>query len=284
MEDTPLNAAHSFANAAEEFEDKEQYAKAMEAHFRAAEQFLNATNLTSDPEAVRTLKKLYSNHNRQAKDLQPEVFNSQGNNNKNTFKIVNNVAIATTTPSSNNSRNTGATIIKGRIGSQTNNDTLEVPNGIGRTIDSSLNIAESTMTTTSSGSEKTIEESYMVLKGNNDSTDDDDSDPFNKFWGIVESLVQKISNPVAFATVPLNGTDSATQFDSNAAEEGNMLKSSILQFKNDFQKQAKLIKLSQEISKSSPMIKQGSPENSTIGSISYLQKRIKELEAENEKE
>ncbi|CAJ0643841.1 956_t:CDS:2 [Entrophospora sp. SA101] len=215
MEDTPLNAAHSFANAAEEFEDKEQYAKAMEAHFRAAEQFLNATNLTSDPEAVRTLKKLYSNHNRQAKDLQPEVFNSQGNNNKNTFKIVNNVAIATTTPSSNNSRNTGATIIKGRIGSQTNNDTLEVPNGIGRTIDSSLNIAESTMTTTSSGSEKTIEESYMVLKGNNDSTDDDDSDPFNKFWGIVESLVQKISNPVAFATVPLNGTDSATQFDSN---------------------------------------------------------------------
>ncbi|CAJ0825893.1 5140_t:CDS:10 [Entrophospora sp. SA101] len=207
--------AHSFANAAEEFEDKEQYAKAMEAHFRAAEQFLNATNLTSDPEAVRTLKKLYSNHNRQAKDLQPEVFNSQGNNNKNTFKIVNNVAIATTTPSSNNSRNTGATIIKGRIGSQTNNDTLEVPNGIGRTIDSSLNIAESTMTTTSSGSEKTIEESYMVLKGNNDSTDDDDSDPFNKFWGIVESLVQKISNPVAFATVPLNGTDSATQFDSN---------------------------------------------------------------------
>nr|CAG8524618.1 7846_t:CDS:2 [Entrophospora candida] len=63
-----------------------------------------------------------------------------------------------------------------------------------------------------------------------------------------------------------------------------MLKSSILQFKNDFQKQAKLIKLSQEISKSSPMIKQGSPENSTIGSISYLQKRIKELEAENEKE
>ncbi|CAJ0900151.1 4391_t:CDS:10 [Entrophospora sp. SA101] len=189
--------AHSFANAAEEFEDKEQYAKAMEAHFRAAEQFLNATNLTSDPEKSA------------------EVFNSQGNNNKNTFKIVNNVAIATTTPSSNNSRNTGATIIKGRIGSQTNNDTLEVPNGIGRTIDSSLNIAESTMTTTSSGSEKTIEESYMVLKGNNDSTDDDDSDPFNKFWGIVESLVQKISNPVAFATVPLNGTDSATQFDSN---------------------------------------------------------------------
>nr|CAG8524640.1 7847_t:CDS:2 [Entrophospora candida] len=197
MEDTPLNAAHSFANAAEEFEDKEQYAKAMEAHFRAAEQFLNATNLTSDPEESA------------------EVFNSQGNNNKNTFKIVNNVAIATTIPSSNNSRNTGATIIKGRIGSQTNNDTLEVPNGMGRTIDSSLNIAESTMTTTSSGSEKTIEESYMVLKGNNDSTDDDDSDPFNKFWGIVESLVQKISNPVAFATVPLNGTDSATQFDSN---------------------------------------------------------------------
>ncbi|CAG8759466.1 12099_t:CDS:2, partial [Acaulospora morrowiae] len=63
--------------------------------------------------------------------------------------------------------------------------------------------------------EKTIEESYMVLRGNSDSTDDDDSDPFNKFWEIVESLVSKISNPVAFATVPLNGTDPQISFDPN---------------------------------------------------------------------
>jgi hypothetical protein len=47
---------------------------------------------------------------------------------------------------------------------------------------------------------------------------DDDSDPFNKFWDIVEGLVQKISNPVAFATVPLNGADSRTAFDPNTIQ------------------------------------------------------------------
>ncbi|RIB10690.1 hypothetical protein C2G38_2105437 [Gigaspora rosea] len=235
----------------------------------------------------------------------------------------------------------------------------------------------------SSSSEK-IGESYMVLRGNNDSTDDDDSDPFNKFWGIVETLVSKISNPltnpVAFATVPLNASEySRTPFDPNtihpplpfgnnvsdvdndskvdelnaammesffiipkeqrltgasggysrppstlspgthfssrrnsstktleeyamenaqlksvidnltkrmmtyekAAEENSMLKSSILQFKNDYlQKQAKRIKVSQEMLRSSYVAKPLSPESSTVGSTQSLQKRIKELEEE----
>src|SRR5687767_7560767 len=38
-------------------------------------------------------------------------------------------------------------------------------------------------------------------------TQEEDSDPFNKFWEKLESLVQKLSNPVAFATVPLHGAD-----------------------------------------------------------------------------
>lgn len=70
----------------------------------------------------------------------------------------------------------------------------------------------------SSSSEKTIEESYMMLKGNNESTDDDEADPFNKFWDIVEGLVQKISNPVAFATVPLNGAYSRATLDQNIVQ------------------------------------------------------------------
>ncbi|KAF9976700.1 hypothetical protein BGZ73_008007 [Actinomortierella ambigua] len=35
----------------------------------------------------------------------------------------------------------------------------------------------------------------------------DDSDPFNKFWEAVENLVQKISSPVAFATIPLDSDE-----------------------------------------------------------------------------
>jgi len=48
----------------------------------------------------------------------------------------------------------------------------------------------------------------MVLRPANDNTDEDDADPFNKFWEIVETLVQKVSNPVAFATAPLTSNES----------------------------------------------------------------------------
>ena len=47
-------------------------------------------------------------------------------------------------------------------------------------------------------------QSYLML---NDQTqpENDPEDPFNKFWEVVENLVQKISvtGPVAFATAPL---------------------------------------------------------------------------------
>jgi len=51
----------------------------------------------------------------------------------------------------------------------------------------------------------------MVLRPANDNTDEDDADPFNKFWEIVETLVQKVSNPVAFATAPLTSSESVEE-------------------------------------------------------------------------
>ncbi|KAJ3192365.1 hypothetical protein HK101_006676 [Irineochytrium annulatum] len=68
-----VNKGNSFATAAEDYAERGQYPKAVEAHFRAAEQFLLATSYTSDPEAVKTLKLLYSNHTRQGKDLQRRI-------------------------------------------------------------------------------------------------------------------------------------------------------------------------------------------------------------------
>jgi hypothetical protein len=59
----------------------------------------------------------------------------------------------------------------------------------------------------------------------------DDSDPFNKFWNAVETLVQKLSNPVAFATVPLNEEDDpkALMEESNiyAEQQGDVSKQPI---------------------------------------------------------
>ncbi|GBC07545.1 hypothetical protein RclHR1_07520009 [Rhizophagus clarus] len=444
MENTPVNAAHAFANAAEELGEKEQWGKAMEAHFRAAEQFALAMNYTSDPEAIRTLKLLYTNHTRQGKEIQrrlakqtqqspkpQEQLNpSSSHRTRRTSSSTSSKSNASNSQIKNNSEqriqlnqskqsslSTQPTIRPNSLGVQTtsnsrerissdnmrtgNNDTLGIANssissrrnpllsnsstsvGVSRTNTMASSTTPSVMDG-SSDSEKTIEESYMMLKGNNDSTDDDDSDPFNKFWDIVEGLVQKLSNPVAFATVPLNGVDSQSTFDPNtiqsplpfryntvnenivdeskveelnaammesfyiipkdqrpnsgsrtlglpqssptlslstpktpldnqssktktleeysienkqlkaiidsmskrmltyekAAEENNMLKSSILQFKNDVQKQAKRIKVSQEILRSSSIVKQPSPESSTVGNA-YLQRRIKELEEEN---
>ncbi|KAJ3060801.1 hypothetical protein HK102_009355 [Quaeritorhiza haematococci] len=70
MEESPVNKANGFANAAEEYLERGQISKAIEAHFRAAEQYLIATNYTNDSEAIRTLKLLYADHTRKGKELQ----------------------------------------------------------------------------------------------------------------------------------------------------------------------------------------------------------------------
>ncbi|KAI8619391.1 hypothetical protein BC830DRAFT_1104430 [Chytriomyces sp. MP71] len=62
--------ANAFAAAADSYTESGSYAQAIEAHFRAAEQFLLATSLTSDPDAVRTLRLLYANHTNKGKALQ----------------------------------------------------------------------------------------------------------------------------------------------------------------------------------------------------------------------
>ncbi|RIA85648.1 hypothetical protein C1645_741429 [Glomus cerebriforme] len=418
MENTPVNVAHAFANAAEELEEKEQWGKAMEAHFRAAEQFALAMNYTSDPEVIRTLKLLYTNHTRQGREVQRRLTKQAQQSPKPQEQLNPPSSHRTRKSSSSTSSKSNANNSQAKHNSEqqnqskhgtslstqpiTRSSSLEVQvtpssndrlssdhmrtattSGVSRT-NTMISSTTPSVMDGSSDSEKTIEESYMMLKGNNDSTDDDDSDPFNKFWDIVEGLVQKISNPIAFATVPLNGADSRTTFDPNtiqspmpfrynavnenivddskveelnaammesfyiipkdqrpnygsrslglpqsssslspsahripsdskgsttktleeysienkqlkaiidnmskrmltfekATEENNMLKSSILQFKNDVQKQAKRIKVSQEILRSSSIVKQISPESSTVGNA-YLQRRIKELEEEN---
>ncbi|KAG0231645.1 hypothetical protein BGW42_008721 [Actinomortierella wolfii] len=57
----------------------------------------------------------------------------------------------------------------------------------------------------SASSSATVEDSFTMIK-----TMHDDSDPFNKFWEAVENLVQKISSPVAFATIPLDFDEPTT--------------------------------------------------------------------------
>ncbi|CAO3586512.1 unnamed protein product [Absidia cylindrospora] len=57
-----------------------------------------------------------------------------------------------------------------------------------------------------------IGESYALLSADNYDDDDDASDPFNKFLRVVETLVDQLSNPVAFASAPLNEDDIPTAY------------------------------------------------------------------------
>ncbi|CAG8658330.1 3347_t:CDS:10, partial [Racocetra fulgida] len=408
--------AHAFAHAAEEFEEKELWAKAMEAHFRAAGKELQrriGKQAQQSPNQPQERLSVPASHSRRSSTTRskpgtatPEKSNSvqrthqsqsrQGSLSTQPTKYLSSQHVLSVQIPPNSSDKMASDLLRSgfttSVGSNGGSNSIKRNPGWPDPT-ASMGVSRETITTSitpsislegSSSSEK-IDESYMVLRGN-DSTDDDDSDPFNKFWGIVETLVSKISNPltnpVAFATLPLNVSEYArTSFDPNtihpplpfgnngvdvvdelnaammesfyiipkeqrlggtaggysrsstlspgthlssgsrntstktleeyamenaqlksvidnlskrmmayerAAEESSMLKSSILQFKNDLQKQAKQIKASKEMLRSSHVAKQASPE---IGNAQSLQKRVKELEeelqlvkAENEKQ
>ncbi|KAG0171354.1 hypothetical protein DFQ30_001109 [Apophysomyces sp. BC1015] len=179
---TPVNTGHSYANAAEDYEDREMWAKAAEAHLLAAEQFQKATEYTDDTEANRTLQLLTMNHSRKAKELQRKA------------------AKAATEQSSAPTAH-----VVGGSGYRAQADGIDM---------SGLRIAlpetrprEPLRQAQCHTSQGTIGDSYALLTENDD---EDDSDPFNKFWDVVETLVEKLSNPVAFASAPLNENDNPT--------------------------------------------------------------------------
>ncbi|ORZ02173.1 hypothetical protein BCR43DRAFT_559182 [Syncephalastrum racemosum] len=259
--DTPVNAGHAYANAAEDYEDREEWQEAAEAHAKAA-----AAEPLEDMEGLRH-------------------------------------ALAESRTSRRNYYYPGT-------------------------------------------QSPAIGGSYAVLPDDGrDDDDEDEADPFNKFWQVVEQLVDKLSNPVAFASAPLNEHDDPTahedgdedgtntgmlnsycfvQLDTaeadqstllskarnhateneilkkqveqltnrirsleKAAEESNMLKSSIIQFRNDVQKQAKRIMQGHDhVMRASSSAALMGPHHSSYlrpssANPSYELARIKELEEEN---
>ncbi|KAL1914709.1 uncharacterized protein VTP21DRAFT_7967 [Calcarisporiella thermophila] len=392
MEDSPANAAHAFATAAEEYAEREQWSKAIEAHFRAAEQYLHAVNYTSDPEAVRTLKLLYANHTRQGKELQRRVSKRQPTSSTPTstrsggaYTPSNHLKPASapsqysalpallSSPIPNRPLSAESEAERENEGGGSSRLGPGLYSGADKEGSVDRNSRSSHDAYPNASNSQEISESYMMLKGKT-GKEEDNSDPFEKFWETVETLVQKLSNPVAFTTAPLlperepealsNGEKSGLgindrldeltskllesyffvpsgQQDPNAesnppslaasskggsryytpsqsipfapptktveeyaienqqlkliidrlsrrvlqlekaAEEANLLRSSILQFRNDVQRQAKRIMQSQESMRSSAMAKNAaSPENSAIANSQSLQKRVRELEEE----
>lgn len=65
-----VEAGHQYGNEAELCIEQGDFKGATEAHYKAAEEYLKAISEAKDPEAIKTLKLLYTNHTRQARDLQ----------------------------------------------------------------------------------------------------------------------------------------------------------------------------------------------------------------------
>ncbi|KAJ8663430.1 hypothetical protein O0I10_000669 [Lichtheimia ornata] len=278
--ETPVNAGHSFATTAEDYEDREEWAKAAEAHAMAASQFQRAIQYAQDAMAAKTLRLLTSNHLRKAKDLERRMTRQQ----QQQFDQGHD-------PEDMNEPE-GSLSSHGTINNNDNNDD--------RSFDmDSLRHALSSDQRHGSAT-PAIGGSYAVLSQNEE--DEEENDPFNKFFEVVEKLMDKLSNPVAFASAPLNENDNpipitvqspddreSDRFDASkmvesyffvtealdhptsarspqeysdeneqlkkqvdqltrrihelekAAVESNILKSSILQFKSDVHKQAKRI-------------------------------------------
>lgn len=64
----------------------------------------------------------------------------------------------------------------------------------------SESVFSTTLHSSSSSSDATeIGESYVHFGGNPDTTD-----PFSRFWGMLENMLDEVSNPVKFASAPLD--------------------------------------------------------------------------------
>ncbi|KAG1189835.1 hypothetical protein G6F36_003583 [Rhizopus arrhizus] len=264
---------HRFANTAEDYEERELWEKAAEAHSKAA-------GLRKFNDLNRKLERMKSVASQ--KDRQLSTHNN--------LKLMgSNGGLRNALPEKKNSKYSGHLV--SRLSNKgeylSSEDGLRRAGGIG--------------------------ESYALL-----SNDDDNDDTFNKFLETVDTLLQGLINPaVAFTSAPLNKNDipvlndtqtSDDEIDAQitnnnmmesfyiSAEEGNTLKNSILQFRNNVHQQAKRIMQSHyeySMRLSAVALSNGGANSINVNSIRYpsllgagtsggdLVNRLKELEEEN---
>ncbi|KAF9957533.1 hypothetical protein BGZ70_009482 [Mortierella alpina] len=245
MEDTAVNMAHRYANHAEECMENNQWEQAVDMHFQAAEHFLLATKDTQNQEVIRTLKLMNANHMRQAKDLQrritkaaaaqaaaiaaaeaiaaatlvPQQKQTSARTKLDSGGLNSDVhsAAVTSTPSAAG----GSGRRRGSEGHQQRRSERQQQRHLDPLFQKTLgdhgheslsrggdagsggSYLGTSSEASSNSSSAMIEESFTLIKNHVK----DESDPFNKFWDAVENLVLKISSPVAFTSIPLDGDD-----------------------------------------------------------------------------
>ncbi|KAK9763031.1 hypothetical protein K7432_010660 [Basidiobolus ranarum] len=180
MEESPINKAHQHANAAEEFESRGLLEEAMQEHLSAAEHFELAIEFTSDAEVIRTLELLSSAHQRQGLEMERKI-------NKNLLQKRTSNSHDENLPKASSTAKTLSALSS-------------------RYISNSTRFRSSHSHSSSISPSHMFDDSFLVLKSNIHD-EENKSDPFDRFWEAVEALIQNTSNPIAFATAPLEGME-----------------------------------------------------------------------------
>lgn len=175
--DMPMNTANHHAAVAEEYQAQGLIVLAAEEHQKAADALLAAIERSTDESAKRTLRLLYNRHCKDRDDLQRKIQKLQDEGKDPSLPQRTEVAPMNRRLSSN----AGASSAQNQTGSA-----------------SQQLYHRPTMSDSN-----TVDESFMVLGGQGS----DPGDAFNQFWNVLQGMLDNISQPVAFATAPLNTLD-----------------------------------------------------------------------------
>ncbi|KAH9483759.1 hypothetical protein JR316_0003235 [Psilocybe cubensis] len=171
--DTPMNAAHQHAANADDYLAKGLIVMAAEEHYQASVSYIAAIERSNDESAKRTLRMLYNEHCKAAKELQRKIdqLKAEGKD----PSLPQKSDIPKNPPPRQNSNSYA---------------------GPSRVNTSSPQPLRAAMT----DSQNAGDESFMLLGGQRS----DPGDAFNQFWNIMQGMLDNLSQPVAFATAPLD--------------------------------------------------------------------------------
>ncbi|KAH6918930.1 hypothetical protein BKA70DRAFT_34346 [Coprinopsis sp. MPI-PUGE-AT-0042] len=174
----PMNTANHHAAVAEEYQAQGMIVLAAEEHQKAADALLAAIERSTDESAKRTLRLLYNRHCKDRDDLRRRIQKLQDEGKDPNLPQRADVPASSTRHTSN-----------GGSSSSTQNPVASA---------SQQMYPRPTMSDSN-----TVDESFMVLGGQRS----DPGDAFNQFWSVLQGMLDNISQPVAFATAPLNTLD-----------------------------------------------------------------------------
>lgn len=161
--DAPLRAAHQHAANADELFGQGLIVAAMEEHSKAAEAYVAAADRSNDEAAKRTLNLLHNEQRKSEKDLQRKIEKLKQDGKDPTL------------PQKPEPRPPPSSYAGPR------------------------SAPSPPPSRPMSDSQNTVDESFMVLAGQRS----DPGDAFNQFWNIMQGMLDNLSQPVAFATAPL---------------------------------------------------------------------------------